>query len=144
MGYSKRQFIREALSEIGIADYEYDVSAEQREAVLRRLDTMMGSWLGKGIDLGYPLPDDPEFSDDTIDTEVQTYANEAIITNLAIRISPSYGKEPSARTLITAKDSLNVLYLKFGQPTERQLPQMPVGAGYKQYDWPFSEDPEVS
>jgi hypothetical protein len=145
MGYSKRQFVTAALEEIGIASYSFDVSPEQLESALRRLDSMIADWNGKGIRLGYPLPSSPEFSDIDAESEVPDSANEAIITNLAIRIAPSYGKQLMVETKITARDAYQTLLNRATLPPQQQLPgSMPAGAGNKPwrvYDDPFLRRP---
>jgi hypothetical protein len=143
MGYTKRQFVEEAFAEIGMASYVFDLQPQQLEGALRRLDTMLATWNGKGIRIGYPLPSSPEDSDLDTETLVPDAANEAIITNLAVRIAPQYGKTPSIDTKITAKQSYDLLLSRAAMPMEMQLPaSMPRGAGAKAYDDPFVDNPE--
>jgi hypothetical protein len=145
MGYSKRQFVAAAFEEIGLASYVFDLSPEQLQAALRRLDAMIADWNGKGIRLGYPLPGSPQDSDLDEPTLVPDSANQAILTNLAIRIAPSYGKVVMPDTKAVAKDSYNTLLQRATMPPEQQLPAtMPAGAGNKPwrvYDNPFIRPP---
>lgn len=145
MGYSKRQFVAAAFEEIGLASYVFDLSPEQLQSALRRLDAMMADWNGKGIRLGYPLPGSPQDSDLDEPTLVPDSANQAILTNLAIRIAPSYGKVVMPETKAVAKDSYNTLLQRATMPPEQQLPAtMPAGAGNKPwrvYDNPFIRPP---
>jgi len=132
MSYTKRQFIYEAFAEIGMAEYVFDLEVEQLQSARRRLDSMLAEWNGGGIRIGYPLPDSPEDSalDDT--TGVPDSANEAIITNLAIRLAPSFGKTVNPSTKASAKSSFAVLMSRAAMPQEMQLPSgMPAGAGNK-------------
>jgi len=132
MSWTKRQFIEEAFGEIGLAAYVYDLQPDQLESALRRLDSMMAMWNGKGIRIGYPLPSSPEDSDLDEETSVPDDANETIYSNLAIRIAPGFGKTVSSDTKITAKDGYRGLIQKSTKPIERQLPgTMPRGAGNK-------------
>lgn len=145
MGYSKRQFIAAAFEEIGLASYAFDLQPEQQQSALRRLDSMMADWNGKGIRLGYPIPGSPQFSDLDEPSEVPDSANEAIITNLALRLAPSYGKTVSSNTQATAKDSYNTVLSRAVYPSQQQLPgTMPAGAGNKTwrvYNNPFIRPP---
>jgi hypothetical protein len=145
MGYSKRQFVYAALEEIGLASYVFDLQPEQLQSALRRLDAMMGDWNGLGIRLGYPLPGSPQDSDLDEPSLVPDNANEAIITNLAIRLAPSYGKTVSPDTKVVGKNAYNVLLSRAALPFEQQLPStMPAGAGNKPwrvYDNPFIRPP---
>ena len=143
MGYSKRQFISAAFDEIGLASYAFDLQPEQFEAALKRLDAMMADWNGKGIRLGYPLPSSPQYSNLDAQSEVPDAAFETIITNLAIRIAPSYGKQVMPDTKITAKNAYNTLLSRATLPMQAQLGQLPSGAGNKpwRYDNPFLNRP---
>jgi hypothetical protein len=145
MGYSKRQFVSAALEEIGLASYVFDLQPEQLQSALRRLDAMMADWNGKGIRLGYPLPGSPQDSDLDEQTLVPDSANQAIMTNLAIRLAPSYGKVVMPETKAVAKDSYNTLLQRATMPPEQQLPgPMPSGAGNKSwrvYDNPYLRPP---
>jgi hypothetical protein len=145
MGYSKRQFVTAAFDEIGLASYVFDLTPEQLQSALRRLDAMMASWNALGIRLGYPLPSSPQFSDLDAQSEVPDSANEAIITNLAIKLAPSYGKQVMPDTKATAKETYNTLLSRAAMPMEQQMPgTMPSGAGNKPwrvYDDPFLRPP---
>lgn len=146
MGYSKRQFVEAAFEEIGLAAYSFDLQSDQLESAMRRLDAMMAEWNGKGIRLGYPLPGSPQNSDLDEQSEVPDSAFEAIITNLAVRIAPSYGKQVMPETKITAKTAYNTLLSRATYPIEQQFPNtVPSGAGNKPwrvYDNPFLASPE--
>lgn len=145
MGYSKRQFVAAALEEIGLAEYIFDMQPEQLQSALRRLDAMLADWNGKGVRLGYPLPNSPQFSDLDEPTLVPDAANQAIITNLAIRLAPSYGKVVMIETKAVAKESYNTLLQRAALPPQKQLPgTMPAGAGnkpWRNYDGAFIQPP---
>ena len=138
MGYTKGELVQSALNEIGIADYDFDVGAEQVESAMRRLDSMIAMWDNKGIKLGYPVSTQANDSSVRQDSNIPDNAVEAVITNLAVRIAPSYGKIVFPDTKMVAKESLDVLYKQFAMADEMQLGSMPIGAGYKNTDYPFS------
>lgn len=145
MGWTKRQFVTQAFDEIGLASYVFDLTPEQLQFALVRLDTMIASWNALGIRLGYPLPSSPQDSDLDEQTDVPDSSNEAIYTNLAIKLAPSYGKQVMTDTKITAKASYNTLLSRAALPMEQQLPgTMPAGAGnksWRNYDDPFIRRP---
>jgi hypothetical protein len=129
-----------AFEELGLASYVFDLSPEQLEGALRRLDAMMAQWTGQGIRLSYPLPGSPENSDIDAETSVPDSANEAIVAGLAVRLAPSIGKVVQAETKVTAKAAFDVLASRACQPIEMRLPtSMPSGAGTKPWrrDQPF-------
>ena len=137
MGYTKGELVHSALNEIGISDYDFDVAPEQTESALRRLDSMIQEWNARGLKLYYPYSTSAGGSSLDTDTELPGSAIEAVITNLAIRIAPSYGKIVSPDTKATARHALNTLYISSSEPREMQLPSMPKGAGYKS-EYPYT------
>ena len=139
MGWTKRQFVVQAFDEVGLAAYAYDLTPEQLESALRRLDSMMATWNAKGIRLGYPLPSSPQDSDLDADTQVPDSANEAIYNNLALRLAPSFGKTPTAELKSAAKMAYDTLLARAALPPEQQLGPLPSGAGNKPFniDSPF-------
>jgi hypothetical protein len=142
MSWTKRQYVEKAFEEIGYASYAFDLQPEQLQAALRRLDSMMAVWNSKSIKLGYPLPDSPSGSDLDQDTHVPDRANEAVYTNLAVRIASLVGKVVPQETKSIAKSAYTALLAQAATPREIQLPRtMPAGAGNKPWrvDTPFLE-----
>lgn len=132
MGWTKRQFVEQAYEEIGLAAYTFDLQPDQLLAAVRRLDAMMATWNGKGIRLGYPIPGSPENSNIDDETNVPDAANEAIYTNLAIRLGPPIGKVVSQETKQAAKDAFDGLLRRAAMPPEMQYTStLPLGAGNK-------------
>ena len=142
MSYTKRQLIDAAMNEIGLASYAFDLLPEQRENALRRLDSMMAEWNTRGLRMGYPVPDNPADSDIDVDSNLPDAAWEAVITNLAIRMAPSYGKQVNVATATTARHALNTILSRASMPSEMKLPAMPAGAGNKFIDDPFLPAPD--
>lgn len=131
MSYTKRQFVEAALEEISIASYHFDASPDMLQSAVRRLDAMLATWNAQGIRINYLLPTEPENSNLDDETEVPDSANEAIITNLAIKLAPSYGRVVPTDTKATAKRSYNALLVQHSKPQEMQLGVLPKGAGHK-------------
>lgn len=147
MSWTKREFIRQAFDELGLASYVYDLTTDQLNSALYRLDSMMATWNAKGIRIGYPLPLTPSDSDIDDLTTVPDRANEAIALNLAVRLAPSYGKQVSPDTKVAAKQAYDVLLSYAAMPPEMQLPQgMPLGAGVRAWTGQaqFTPDPVPS
>ncbi len=142
MGYTKGDLVEGALTELGIAGNEFDVVPEQMETDLRRLDSMMAEWTNLGILLSYPTNSSPNTSEEGTDSNIPDTAVEAVLTNLALRLAPSYGKQVSPDTRIIAKNSLTYLIGIIAIPQERLLPAMPKGAGFKNTDYPFTPRPK--
>ena len=134
MGWTKRQFVEQAFDEIGLAGYVYDLTPEQMQSALRKLDSMMALWNGEGIRLGYPLPSSPGTSSLDDESGVPDSANEAIYASLAVRIAPGFGKTVMPDTKKSAYNGYQVLLSRATMPQEKQLPgTMPSGQGNKQW-----------
>ena len=130
MGYTKRQFIYEAMDEMGISPYIYLPSEEQMQTALFKLDNMMAAWDARGIRLSYPIYRNPEDSDLDERTLVPDAANEAICKNLAISLAPSYGRPVLDDTKRYAKKALDAVLARDSTGLPRQFPAgMPRGAG---------------
>ena len=145
MSWTKRQFVVQAFDEIGLASYVFDLSPEQMDSALRRLDSMMAAWNAKGIRLGYPIPGNPQDSSLEEKTGVPDSANEAVYMGLAVRLAPGFGKVVSPDTKSAAKQGYDTLLSRAAMPIEQQLPgSMPAGAGNKPWcknDGPFLTPP---
>lgn len=133
MGWTKREFIAQAYEEIGLASYVYDLTPEQQNSALKRLDAMMATWDGNGITVGWMMPSTPDSSDIDFKTNVPDVANEAIYSNLAVRLSAAFGKVPSAELKALAANSYKTLAsFMIKDIPQRQMPStMPHGAGDK-------------
>ena len=145
MSWTKKQIIEQAFEEIGLASYIFDLTPDQLDSALRRLDLMVASWQAKNIQIGYPLSTSPQNSD--IDTPIETSLNnnEALVLNLAVRLAPAYGKSVSPDTKATAKLLYDQLLIEAAAPYEQQFPRtMPLGAGFKRTDQVFVNVPDLN
>jgi len=138
MGWTKRQFVQRAFEEIGLAQYVFDLLPEQLQSAIYRLDAMCESWNGLGIRLGYPIPSSPQYSDLDEQTNVPDCANEAIYTNLAIKIAPMFGKQLPPTSMINAKQAYSAMLTKLANTPQMSLGTMPAGAGQKRVYYPFN------
>jgi hypothetical protein len=129
MGWTKHQIIDEAFEEIGLAAHAYDISPEERESALRKLDAMMANWNLRGIKIGYVTTSEPEDSDPDTDAGISDMAIEAVYKNLAVRLGPSFGKIISQETKKDARRSYNALLAQSAKPDEMVITNLPSGAG---------------
>lgn len=148
MGWTKRQLIEQAFEEAGLAAYVYDLSPDQLQSALRRLDSMMATLMEKGVILGYPIPGSPNDSNLSDESNIPDYAVEAVYLNLALRIAPAFGKSIMPETKASAKSAMDALLVRFAFPNEQQFPfGTPAGAGAKSWRLngnPFLPDPVVA
>ena len=133
MSWTKRQFIAQAFEEIGLAAYVFDLTPEQLDSALRRMDSMVAGWNANGVRISYPLPSSPQNSDIDAESNVPDFANEAIYLGLACRLAPAFGKALSPETKMYADMAYNNMANQAAIPTpERLMPQtMPRGQGTK-------------
>lgn len=141
MSWTKGELVRDALSEMGLASYEFDISPEETVSAVRRLDSMLAQWESDGIRMGYHQPSSADGSSVEDVSNIPDFAHEAIITNLAIRLAPSYGKVISPDTRMTAKFTYSRLAGRFAKAPEQQKLSMPKGAGYKTTDSRWTNPP---
>lgn len=135
---TKAELVASALREIGLADYEFDISTEETTSGVSRLNQMMAMWSDKGIRLSY------NYAGASADESgLPGIAEEAVFTNLALRLAPSYGKQVDPGVRALAKFALNALMSESTYPRERQLSGLPVGAGYKNIDYRRFTFPET-
>lgn len=135
MSWSKRQIIDAAFEEMALAGYVFDIDPDEKEAALRRLDSMMATWGGPGIGIriGYNATVDPKNSDPDQESGIPDWANEAVYLNLAIRLASGYGKNLPKSTTAPAKAAydalLGAVYAQI--PQVQPMGNLPIGAGYK-------------
>jgi hypothetical protein len=144
MAYTKQDIINYAFEEIGLAGYVFDLQPQQQQSALNRLDSLMATWNGKGLRLGYNMPSSNATSSLSDDAGISDMAFEAAALNLAIRIAPGYGKTPSPDTKIAARIAYNQLAAQAAKPIEMQIDNraIPAGAGHRLfYRDPFLNDP---
>lgn len=130
---TKRFLCEMAFNEIGLAGYVFDIDPQEFTAMGNRLDGMMATWELYGIRLGYQRTIDPAGFDPDQESGIPDTANETVWTNLAVKAAPSYGKNTSMDTKITAKLGYDgLLSLAQSNPPQVQFrDNLPVGAGAK-------------
>ena len=150
MSWTKRQLVEEAYGELALAGFDFDLQAEELDAALRRLDTMMASWAGLGIQISYNAATGQDDSDLDQDSGLPMIATEAVYMNLACKIAASKGKALPASTKVNAKQAYDSLVMAVAraQVQRQQLSQgTPRGSGNK--PWrngysPYTPKPDTS
>lgn len=142
----KRELIEQAFTEIGLDPRRFNVEPDDLQSALRSLDAMMATWNAKGLRLGYALPATPSDSDIDADSGLPDLAYEAVCLALAIRIAPSFGKQVSPDTRVSAKQAYDAVALSVAFPPEQPLKVLPKGAGNKPWRYgnsnPFFPEPQ--
>lgn len=143
MSWTKQQIIEEAYGELALAGYVFDITPEEMQTGLRKLDSMLAMWYGKGISLGYPLSSSPKSSSLDDDSNLPLHAIEPVYMNLAERLAAGMGKQVLATTAKAAKEGYDMLMARAAMPSEVQYQEtMPRGAGNK--PWRYQRGPFVT
>jgi hypothetical protein len=142
VAWSKRQLVEQAFDELALAGYSFDLTPEEMQSALRRLDAMLGTWAAQGIQVGYVFGSTPDDSDLDQDSGLPLTAVEAVYLGLAIRTAASKGKTLAPSTTRVAKMAYDSLLAKLeGDILQQQQyrSQMPKGAGNK--PWRTTSNP---
>lgn len=118
--WTKRQLIEEAFGEIALAGYAFDLSPEEMQAGLRRLDTMLATWAGAGVHLGYALSTSPGSGDLDDDSGLKAVDVEAVYMALALRIAAGKGKQLAASTRTAAGQAYQALLSRVARGEMRE------------------------
>jgi len=128
---TRRDIIYQAYSELGIAEYNFDISPEELANARRRLDSMMAQWEAI-VSMGYYMPSDPDESDLDDLTNLPDSVCDAVALNLALQLAPGLGKTPSTLTMVGAKNGKNAALAQFAViPQKQYSSNLPVGSGNK-------------
>ena len=96
------------------------------------MDMMIASWNGRGIRLAYALESDPDGASVDQASGLADSDIECVVTNLAMRLAPSYGKTCPTETREAARETFSAMLSRSVEMPTMQLPlSMPMGAGYK-------------
>jgi hypothetical protein len=126
----KLELIHGAYTELGLANYVFDIQPEEITVALHRLDRMAGEWDALGIRIGYNLPPSVRESNANDEAGIPIWAEDTFIANLALRIAPTIPKQVSSDTRIAAKTGYNTLLVGNYEIPQMQYPrQMPIGTG---------------
>lgn len=139
MSWTKREIITQAFAELGLASYVFNLTADELQDAMRRLDTMMALWTARNVifDPVYPQPATYGAGDLDDDTNAIPEAIEPMYLNLAIRLAPSFGKAPSPDTRAAAKSGYNTLLAQYVVGAQVSLQGTIKGAGAKDPVAPF-------
>lgn len=133
MGWTKKQLILQAFEELGLSANVYDITPSQLESANNKLNAMLAMWALNGVRVGWNSPNTQYLDDVNNDSNAPDYANEAIYTNLAMRLASSFGKPVPAELRTLAISSYgHLINALTREPMQVQYCSLlPRGAGYK-------------
>ena len=147
MAWTKRALVEQAFNEIALAGYVFDITPEELQACLNRLESMMATWSAQGLTLPYAFADDGSLD---ASSGLPMVATEAVYLALAQRTAASKGKALPASLNVSAREAKNALlsWLAHQDLQEQQLPNgTPRGAGQKSWrgtQRPFFDVPDTN
>lgn len=128
---TRRFIILKAYGELGLAEYNFDLSAEELTTARHMLDMMMAEWEMR-VALGYYMPSNPDESDLDDETGLSQGVIKAVWTNLALALAPGLGKTPSPLTMVSAKNGKDAVMARYATiPRLQYSGNLPVGSGNK-------------
>jgi hypothetical protein len=129
MGWTKKDVINKAFAQIGLASYEFDISAEEYASALSTLDSMFGTWASLGFFKGY-LMNASVVGDITAPMYIPAIYHEAAYTNLAVALCPEFSAAPNPFLVQRAVLAYNALMQAAAAPIEQNFTSTtPLGAG---------------
>lgn len=146
MSWTKKQLINASFEEIGIGSYQFDIQPEMYTLALNRLDAMIANWFSLGVNFNYTVPSNQNDSDLNAESGVPDFAYEAIFQNLALKLSPVFGRAVSPELKQAAFLAFKNLLNKTPEVPQMQLNNtIPAGAGNKllRAYWTTLNTPEV-
>lgn len=122
---TKLALINSAFTELGLANYVFDLSPEMQQDALTRANRMAAMWDGMLIRLGYSMGTDINGEAGLPDT-----AEECFVLQLAMRLAPTVGKSVSMETRLNARNALNALLTATAKRPQQAYPaHLPNGSG---------------
>jgi hypothetical protein len=98
---TRATILSRAFARLAIADYIYATTAEERADARLTLDAMLEEWAESGVDLGHTPSDGTE--NDAVVMTTPAWADQAIWSNLAVRLAPDFGKTPAPALIKDAR-----------------------------------------
>lgn len=137
-GPLKRDIIQLAFEECGQAGYEFELTPEEYDSALRRMNSMLAMWRRQyGVDLGYNFPDYGHGSADD-ESGIPDDAVDCVSKKLAQSIAPTIGKAMSSEARMTLATSWAALRSTYQAIPMREMGrQVMRGQGNRYWNGPL-------
>lgn len=128
---TRAQILSRAFGRLGMGDYEFDVTPDERGVARDALDSMLAEWASSGVDLGH-TPSDADTDAVLVSTPV--WADQAIVANLALRMAADFGKTPGTSVTKDAKRGYDLATAKtLSIPAAKRAQSVAHGGGERYY-----------
>jgi len=139
---TKRALIEQMYLECGMNSWELDITPEEKDVALVRLDSMMWELKGRGFDLGYNFPKGIGQGDLDDSLGCPDMAFHGLATLGALRLSPTTGKVSSIAMVLAREAAMKAVIAAARDyvPTSQLASGTPLGAGNRMRggDYPFA------
>lgn len=139
---TKRQLVEQMFTECALNGWEYDLTPEEKDTALTRLDALMWELRGRGIDVGYNFPNSiggGSLNDD-LGCPDQAFFGLSVLG--AKRLCPTMGKALSKESREALNDAMKAVRSAASGfvPTVLLAPGTPIGSGNKPWStrYPYS------
>lgn len=143
-GPLKRDLIQVAFEICGQAGYEFELTPEEYESALRRLNGLMYEWQGRGITTGFAFPIINSLGSPEESSGLAWEDQEAVGQTLARRMAPSIGKNLGAEAKAEYKGTMDAFFARHTSLVSMEMGrQTPRGQGNRYWNGPrpyFSVD----
>lgn len=129
---TKRQIIKSAFSELGMGARSFDLSADDWDEGLTRLNALMAEWGISGVGSQFPVTGDPSAGELDVDAGISPALVRGVSAALAADLSPGYGKHVSPETKVAAEQGRKLAFRVNAVVPKRMINVMatPAGAGW--------------
>lgn len=148
MGWKKRLLVNKAFGDLALAGYVFDMTPEEVQDAILRMDAMAGTWEASGVRVGYNTTVDPEKADPDQESGLPDWANEAFFKGLALRLAAGFGKAVPPSLAVAAKTAYDAMLglIASNVPEMQFKGNLPIGAGWKRSNYcgggPFIRHPQ--
>ena len=128
---TRATILSRAFGRLGMGNYEFDVTPDERAVARGVLDGMLAEWAATGTDLGH-TPSDGD--NDAEDMTTPAWSDQGVIANLALRMASDFGKTPGSGLIKDAKRGYDLAVAKtLCIPTAQRAQSVAHGGGERYY-----------
>lgn len=117
--------VNRALRIVGVIASGEEAGASDSADALQAMNDLFSEWRGSGIKI-----EDASAASLTSDLTIDAADKEAVAYQVALRIGPDYGWEPSALTMKNAMESFNRMQLRYFAIEPADYSHMPGARAY--------------
>ena len=134
---TRTRILSRAFGRLAMGDYEFDITADEKAAARLTLDGMMAEWEAQGLTLGF-IPSEDE-QNDAVDIGTPAWAEQALWSNLAVRMAADFGKQSGPALVKDARRGYDLVSAKTQVIPRQQNARSTLHGGgqryYRRWSW---------